>query len=70
MAHPMSEPWLQWEPISTFPQDGEAYLANNEDVDGGFPQVVYWDVGRLHVSDAGISYAPGFFTHWAAIPTR
>lgn len=68
MAHPMSEPWLDWEPIATFPQDGEPYLADNERV--GFQQVVFWDDddGRLHVPDASISYAPEFFTRWAAIP--
>lgn len=56
-----------WQPIETFPQDGEAYLAADGRVLGGFPQVVYWDDGRLHVSDASISYAPGAFTHWKAI---
>ncbi len=64
--HPMSEPWLNWQPIKTFPQDGEAYLATND----GFPQVVFWDVGRLYVPDASISYMPEFFTHWAKIPMR
>jgi hypothetical protein len=29
MSHPMSEPWLKWEPIETFPRDGEAYLADD-----------------------------------------
>jgi hypothetical protein len=52
MSHPMSEPWLKWEPIETFPRDGEAYLADDDRVAGGFPQVVFWDDdGRLHVSD-------------------
>ena len=70
MPHPMSEPWLDWQPIETFPCDGEAYLADDDRVEGGFPQVVFWDDGRLHVSDAGIAYSPGFFTHWAKIPMR
>lgn len=56
-----------WQPIETFPQDGEAYLASDNRVQGGFPQVVYWDDWRLHVPDAGISYPPTFFTHWKRI---
>lgn len=70
MTHPMSEPWLQWEPIATFPRDGEAYLADDDRVDGGFPQVVFWDDGALCVSDTETKYSLGFFTHWAKIPTR
>jgi hypothetical protein len=66
--HPMAQPWLSWQPIGTFPQDGETYLADNNEVDGGFVQAVFWDDGRLHVSDAHISYAPGFFTRWAKVP--
>lgn len=70
MVHPMSEPWLLWEPIATFPEDGEDYLADDDRVAGGFPQVVYFDneTGRLHVNDCGISYVKEFFTRWARIP--
>lgn len=65
----MSEPWLDWQPIDTFPRDGETYLAVNNRVQGGFPQAVSWEVvGRLSVEDAQISYNPRFFTHWARIP--
>jgi len=66
----LSKPWLHWQPIDTFPHDGEAYLADDERVQGNFPQVVFWDEddGRLHVPDGGISYAPDFFTRWAVIP--
>ncbi len=64
-----ASPWVDWQPIKTFPQDGDVYLADDERVDGGFPQVVFWDDdGRLHVLDAGISYMPDFFTRWAKIP--
>jgi hypothetical protein len=45
MTHPMSEPWLDWQPIETFPRDGEGYLAIDDRVQGGFPSVVYWDKG-------------------------
>jgi hypothetical protein len=66
----MSEPWLDWQSIETFPRDGEAYLATDDRVEGGFPQVVCWEViGRLSVPDADITYAPHFFTHWARIPS-
>lgn len=68
MTHPMSEPWLDWQPIESFPKDGEGYLAIDDRVQGGFPSVVYWNKGRMHVSDAEISYSEGFFTHWARIP--
>lgn len=58
-----------WQPIETFPRDGEAYLATDNRVEGGFPQVVYWeDTGRLAVPDAQISYVPHFFTHWMPLP--
>lgn len=57
-----------WQPIESFPQDGEDYLATDNRVQDGFPQVVYWDDWRLHVPDAGISYMPDFFTHWRPLP--
>jgi len=71
MPHPMSEPWLDWQPIDTFPQDGEVYFATDNRVDGGFPQAVFWEPSnrRLWVPDADLSYSPGFFTHWARIPS-
>lgn len=58
----------EWQPISTFPRDGETYLATNNCVEGGFSQVVYWERDRLAVQDVGISYDPAFFTHWMSIP--
>lgn len=67
-AHPMSEPWLDWQPISTFPKDGDGYLAVDSRVLDGFPQIVFWDEGALHVPDAEIAYNEHFFTHWARIP--
>jgi hypothetical protein len=59
-----------WQPIETFPRDGECYLATDNRVDGGFPQVVFLDedTGRLSVPDARIGYSPAFFTHWMPLP--
>lgn len=68
MTHPMAEPWLDWQPVETFPQDGNSYLATDGRVCDGFPQVVYFENGRLCVPDSGICYAAAFFTHWAKIP--
>jgi len=68
MFHPMSEPWLDWHPIDTFPRDEESYLVTDARLVGGFPQVVFWQEETLHVPDASISYLPKAFTHWARIP--
>ena len=68
MSHPMSEAWLDWQPIATFPDDGDGYLAIDNRIDDGFPQVVFWDDGNLHVTDSSIIYSKPFFTHWARIP--
>lgn len=56
----------EWQPIETFPENEECYLACCDRVAGGFYQVVYWDseTRRLRVDDANISYDRGFFTHW------
>lgn len=58
---------LDWQPIASFPRDGNKYLATCDEIAGGFPQVVYYDDGRLHVPDARISYGIEFFSHWARI---
>ena len=68
MTHPMSEPWLDWQPIATFPRDEECYLVTDKRLDGGFAQIVYWNDGHLSVPDASISYSPGAFTHWSSVP--
>lgn len=65
---PPSEPWLNWQPMTTFPSDGNPYLAIDDRVNGGFPQIVFWDEGALRVSDAKIVYGVRFFTHWARVP--
>lgn len=68
--HPEALAALQdepWQPIEKFPRDGDAYLATDNRVLGGFPQVVYWHEERLHVPDADISYSHGFFTHWKRV---
>jgi hypothetical protein len=61
---------MNWQPIETFPKDEDDFFATDDRVSGGFTQVVYWnpDTGRLHVPDAQISYAWGFFTHWMPRP--
>lgn len=65
----MTAPWLDWQPIDSFPRDSESYLAVDSRVLDGFPQVVSWEpIGRLSVADAEISYNQHFFTHWARIP--
>jgi YD repeat-containing protein len=70
VTHPMSEPWLDWRPIDTIPDDDEDYLVIDVNVEGGFPQAVYWDSDRqlLCVADADIGYNKACFTHWARIP--
>lgn len=76
MTHPMSQPWLNWQPMSTFPRDGEGYLVWNDRVMGGNPEVVFWDDEAPKASDGwclqtddGPAYHVAAFTHWAAIPS-
>jgi len=66
---PQTQPWLDWQPIATFPKDGETCLAANMNVKEGFFQGVYYNEdGRLQIQDTEISYIPEFFTHWTKIP--
>jgi hypothetical protein len=56
-----------WRDISTAPRDGEDILATDIRIEGGFPQVVYWDIDGNSgwcQTDARIVYHPDFFTHW------
>lgn len=56
-----------WQDISTAPKDGDDILATDARIDGGFPQVVYWDTdghAGWNQTDARITYHPDFFTHW------
>ena len=68
LAKPASSPAggdvAGWHLMSTAPKDGDEMLATNASLHGGFPQVVYWEEGRWHVPDAGLSYHPEAFTHW------
>ncbi|BAU93330.1 hypothetical protein MPPM_4725 [Methylorubrum populi] len=62
-----------WRPIATLPKDGEAFLAADARIAGGFQQVVFWDddpprVGwELSTAD-GPSYHRKAFTHWMPLP--
>lgn len=67
---------LGWQPIRTAPRDGDDLLVTDARLQGGFPQVVYWDDEKhdgWHLADAEIVYHPEAFTHWRrdclAVPT-
>lgn len=75
MTHPMSEPWLSWQPMATFPRDGEGYLVWDDRKLGGDPEVVFWDdeakgagIGWCLATSDGPTYHVETFTHWAKIP--
>lgn len=73
MAHPMSEPWLDWQPMATFPRDGNGYLVWDDRKMGGDPEVVFWNDGvrsggRCLATSDGPIYHVETFTHWARIP--
>lgn len=72
MTHPMSEAWLQWETIETFPRDGNAYLVCSDRVQDGNCEVVFFDdeasTGYCLATSDGPNYHPDTFTHWARIP--
>jgi hypothetical protein len=68
-------PWLHWQPMATFPQDGESYLVWNDRVLGGNPEVVFWEEesilfesGRCLATSDGPTYHVANFTHWAKVP--
>ncbi|QPF81705.1 hypothetical protein IC762_12475 [Bradyrhizobium genosp. L] len=64
-----------WQPIETFPRDGEAYLVCDDRLLDGFHQVVFWDDDndetewRLATSD-GPTFHIRAFTHWKRLPVR
>jgi hypothetical protein len=74
MPHPMSEPWLDWQPMATFPRDGHGYLVCDDRTLENF-EVVFWDDDAtnaqhgwcLSTSD-GPTYHVEAFTHWARVP--
>lgn len=74
MTHPMSEPWLDWQPMSTFPRDGNGYLVCDDRTMDNF-EAVFWDDEAtnahsgwcLSTSD-GPTYHVETFTHWARVP--
>ena len=72
MTHPMSEPWVNWQPISTFPRDGEAYLVCDNRIMGGDHEVVWFDdevkTGWCLATSDGPHYHIDKFTHWAKLP--
>ncbi len=61
----------EWQPIETFPRDGNGYLVcDARTLDSH--EVVFWDDEEktgwcLHTSD-GPSYHPATFTHWMPLP--
>lgn len=73
MTHPMADPWLDWQPMETFPRDGEGYLVWDDRKMGGCPEVVFWDdaatTGWCLATSDGPSYHRETFTHWARIPS-
>lgn len=68
----LAQPWLRWEPIETFPRDGDGYLVCNDRVIGGNCEVVFFDdeatTGWCFATMDGPNYHPETFTHWARIP--
>jgi hypothetical protein len=64
-------PWLDWQPMSTFPRDGHGYLVWDARTLENF-ETVFWDDEvtngwTLGTSD-GPHYHPEAFTHWARVP--
>jgi hypothetical protein len=56
-----------WQDIATAPKDGDDLLVTDARLQGGFAQVVYWDVSPSsgwHLADGDVVYHPDAFTHW------
>lgn len=56
-----------WHDIATAPKDGDDILVTDARLQGGFPQVVYWDdspVTGWHLADSDVVYHSEAFTHW------
>jgi hypothetical protein len=60
----------EWQDISTFPRDGEGYLACHANYAGGIQEVVYWDGDKPDYPFGGesVNFAPSRFTHWRPLP--
>lgn len=76
MAHPMSEPWLDWRPIDTARLDGKPFLARYQWLgEDRFMVIRRSDVGPWWIADrmnqvVGQENSSIKFTHWASIPEQ
>lgn len=68
MTHPMSQPWLDWQPIKTAPKDGSTFIATMaSEVDGPY-YVLFWNDSYFESAESGVGPSMAHLTHWAAIP--
>lgn len=62
-THPMSKPWLDWQPISSIPKNKDVLLGAQD----GFYVVGKTNDG-WQIKVATAIFYTSFFTHWAEIP--
>jgi hypothetical protein len=70
MTHPMSEPWLDWRPLTTAPKDGTSILVTMDGGEGDdLPYwVLFWNGSFFECASSGVGPSMDHLTHWAAIP--
>ncbi len=67
MTHPMSEPWLDWQPEDTAPKNGELVLVCGGDLQR--PALTWWHPEEGWMNGDGWSGTLRYrFARWARIP--
>lgn len=67
MIHPMSEPWLDWQPVETAPKDGTLLVVCGGDL--GRPALTWWHHSEGWMNGDGCSGKLRYeFAQWALIP--
>jgi hypothetical protein len=68
MPHPMSMPWLDWQPKETAPKDGTCVLFGMAGAVDGPYYVLFWNEDYFEDVSSGEGPSMDYLTHWAHIP--
>lgn len=68
MTHPMSEPWLDWQPKETAPKDGTTILFTMAGGTDGPYYVLFWNDSYFEDASSGEGPSMDHLTHWAYLP--